>query len=162
MSLLGFEIVGSKHYFGRVESVNRNFQTYYFETDTCLYRDYQEVCLQCASDRYRNNLVAGGICLLTSEFTARHGIDAPNKLMKACSDSKCAECLSDFNLCTVCDSTYYLHSADSKCYDTATMPVGFGPNTATSKTQVCSVSFCKICNVDLYTCQECQAGRFYD
>ena len=161
-AFLGFEIVGSKHYFGRLESMSLNFQTYYFETDTCLYRDKLEVCTQCAAGKYRNSLLAGGVCLLPSEFAARHGIDATNVLMKACTDSNCLECLSNFDSCSTCDSTYFRHTADNKCYNTATMPVGFGPNTGNSQTQACSVTFCKICNLNPSLCQECNSGYFYD
>jgi hypothetical protein len=101
----------------------------------------------------------GNTC--TNTFPDGFGPDESSGSIKACSDSNCKICSSDFAACELCDSSNYYYLDGSSCSPASKAPKGMGLNKTTSLLEMCSTEFCEVCRKDYHICTDCYENMGY-
>jgi len=150
-----------KFYFGRQETTNKNFQSYYLLFDNCTYRPANKICNQCPTGYYFSSLLPNNDCLKKIDFPPANGVNTGNNVMTPC-QTGCAKCLDDYTVCTECIYTggYFLNVATHTCSLKAGFLTNQGADTTDYTIKSCSLLNCDKC-VDKYTvCTLCNAGYY--
>jgi hypothetical protein len=117
-------------------------------------------CYQTSGTQY----VYNGMCIPLTSVPAGFGAGpSPTYRGLACVDLRCKNCRNDYSVCDACSTSpvmYYLHSADTRCYSSWQIPVGYGPKLSGSNgvTQTCSVPNCELCGALFSQCFKCRAN----
>jgi len=161
-----------RFYFGIVLSSGfKNFQSYYLSFTDCENRDFDGVCLQCPTGKYRSSLSYLNKCLSPAEFPiGAFGADIAQNLVAPCA-SNCLQCTTDIRYCSSCDTTnqYYLDIRTNTCLHKTLFPPGYGVSgtnmlECAASSGSCGVNCCDDCKNTIATCVSCQTvnGYFMD
>src|SRR3990167_9576396 len=101
---------------------NQNLQTYKFLLDPCTSRDTGNVCQECLPGFYRDSMLAYNRCFASPQFRAAYGIDLSTpSMLKPCAEKYCTSCISDYNICTACDTSSSRVLLGTKCVTSLTV-----------------------------------------
>jgi hypothetical protein len=122
--------------------------------DYCV-ADYQ-YCTNCkpASGKYAYL----GNCILPSAAPAGYGANLATYAMGTCTVSHCNLCQNDRTTCQGCDGTSGNYFYGGSCIPPASIPDGFGVNTATYNVVACSDANCRLCVANYQYCTNCLAA----
>jgi hypothetical protein len=121
-------------------------------------------CYECGSSMVADMTTPGCITLTTFNGNNNYGyVTGSTTQVKACADTNCNnDCRTDAAICGSCVATYYHHAVDNKCYNLASIPIGYGIDVPVSGTATdliaCQDVNCKLCKSDSKVCTECKTG----
>jgi hypothetical protein len=120
-------------------------------------------CDKCttASGFYKNE--SSNSCQHISTANDFFGIRSSDSTYQQCALSNCRQCLSDYTICTLCNTVngYYLNTSNAQCWHLSQVPNGFGIDLAFNRYDACTDLNCKNCLNNIAICVECKTENGY-
>jgi hypothetical protein len=112
---------------------------------------------------YMNTVADPDYCQLATTAATNYGPNLLTYQLEPCTDTHCDVCVTDINVCTLCDtgSNYYFNVQSGLCQDLATVGSGFGLKSSDSTIVACNDPNCNYCVNDYMVCTECNYGASY-
>lgn len=115
-------------------------------------------CSVCFAGYQANSTVGDNRCILPEEYPPFYG--ASGRTIAPCKDTNCAECIKNYEACTLCKAGTYLNPLNSTC-QVITEPSTFGIDPLNpQKLKQCEDFSCLNCPNSYLVCKACPAEVF--